>query len=215
MVEIQAIMRHYNKAEGRVHLVDYAAFVNGLRLPLEGRRLNIVRLAFSKINPEAGAEAITVGQARGCFAYEQFEKWCQAIEVGETDDEVVTWDKFCEFYADISMTIFKDEEFIGLVSSTWSVDEQSYMQVGQKEVERFIAAIRHNLQKYGNHRHTEEFLLRELFRDFDRQNTGFLSINELREMLFKINLSADERYMEALLNKFEQREPGLVEFDEF
>lgn len=195
--------------------MDYCAFVNALRLPLEGRRLNIVKRAFCKINPEEGAECFTIGQARGCFAYEQFEKWCQAIQCGETDDEVVTWDKFCEFYADISMTIFNDEEFIGLVSSSWNTEEQSYMQVTQKEVERFIAAIRHNLLKYGNQRHTEEFLLRELFRDFDRQNTGFLSVNELREMLFKINLSADDRFMEALLNKFEQREPGLVEFEEF
>ena len=128
---------------------------------------------------------------------------------------MVTWDKFCDFYAEISMTIFKDEEFIGLVSSSWNAEEQSHMQVSQKEVERFIAAIRHNLLKYGNQRHTEEFLLRELFRDFDRQNTGFLSLNELREMLIKINLAADDRYMEALLNKFDQREPGLVEFDEF
>ena len=36
-------------------MIDYNGFVNGLRLPLEGRRLGIVKLAFSTVNPEPEA----------------------------------------------------------------------------------------------------------------------------------------------------------------
>jgi hypothetical protein len=41
-------------------MIEYKKFVDGLRLPLEGRRLGIVKEAFCKINSEEGAQAFTM-----------------------------------------------------------------------------------------------------------------------------------------------------------
>ena len=112
------------------------------------------------------------------------------------------------------MTIFKDQEFVKLVSESWCVDTSSLF-VHAKDVEALVAAIRHNLMKYGNARHTEEFILRDLFRDFDRNGDGSLGEEELCQMLLKINLKTDRKYVCALLKLFDTNNNGKVEFEEF
>ena len=136
------------------------------------------------------------------------------MQVSNKDDEIVSIEQFNDFYADISMTIYQDEEFVRLVSESWNVDTTSFF-VHPKDVETLVAAIRHNLMKYGSARHTEEFILRDLFRDFDRNGDGCLGLDELNQMLLKINLKTDPKYVNALLNLFETNENDKVEFEEF
>jgi Ca2+-binding EF-hand superfamily protein len=207
-------MRYYNKGTQRNPLVCYKSFVNGLRAPLEGKRQGIVQDAFRKINCEDGAECFTIAQAKSAFAYEEFEKWCEAIEVANNDDEIITAQQFCDFYADIGMTMFNDNEFLKFVSDSWNLSITQYS-VNQKDVETLLAAIRHNLMKYGSARKTEEYILRELFREFDTNNSGLLSIGELRDILFKINLTSEDRYLNAILSKMDTNRDGVVEFEEF
>jgi len=208
-------MKHYNVGTERCPLVCYRSMVNGLRLTLEGNRLNVVKEAFCCINGEPGAECFTIAQARVAFSYEEFEKWCEAIEVSCVDDEIVTWSQFSDFYADISMTIFDDAKFVHLVADSWSTGDSSHHLVNDKDVETLLAAMRHNLMKFGSSRHSEEFVLRDIFREFDADNSGALSLKELRNILLKINLNADDRYLKALLKKFDTNGNGVVEFEEF
>ena len=119
-------MRYYNKGTTRSPLVCYRSFVEGLRQPLEGNRRSVVSDAFKKINSEDGAECFTIAQAKAAFAYDDFEKWCQAIGVKNADDEIVTMKQFADFYADISMTMFKDTEFLKFVSDSWTVSTTQY-----------------------------------------------------------------------------------------
>ena len=208
-------MKHYNCGPNDRHrLINTRAFVNGLRLPLEGVREKAVKESFCKIVGDKEAECFTVKQAREAFAYQEFDKWCEAMQLPNSDDEIVTMEQFCEFYADISMTIFKDQEVVSLVSETWCVDTSGYF-VHPKEVETLIAAIRHNLMKHGSSRHSEEFILRDCFRELDRNGDGGLGIDELRALLMRINLRTEEKYLKALLDKFDTNQNGKVEFEEF
>ena len=171
-------MKYHNRSsrdEPVNRLIDYEAFVKMLRLPLKDRRLDIVKDAFSKINAEPGAEAFTIAQAREAFAYEEFPQWCHALEVPEVDSEVVTWQQFCDFYADISLAVFEDARFIKLVEDSWRVAEDPCRQVNMKDLEALMSTIRQALLRFGTERHTEEFVLREVFRTFDRDNNGVLS----------------------------------------
>ena len=48
-------MRVYQKGgEAKNRLIDYTAFVNALRLPLEGRRLDIVKQSYDQIGGGCG-----------------------------------------------------------------------------------------------------------------------------------------------------------------
>ena len=69
--------------------------------------------------------------------------------------------------------------------------------------------------KAGTEKHTEEFVLREVFREFDRNSNGSLSKIELGLLLNKINLSVDDKYLEALIKKLDTNGNGFVEFEEF
>ena len=42
VVEIQGLMKYYNAGTDRHRLMDYEKWIGDLRLPLEGRRLDIV-----------------------------------------------------------------------------------------------------------------------------------------------------------------------------
>lgn len=207
-------MKHFNRGTERAQLVDYPALINGLRLPLEDCRLKIVTQAFQKIACDQELSSISVGQAKTAFSYEEFDKWCQAIEVGDADDAQISWNSFRDFYADISMTIFDDKQFVKFVSETWALETSSY-NVTPKDIEHMVAAIRHNLLKYGNARRTEEYILRELYREFDVNNNGTLSISELSSMLTKINIKTEDRFLQVLFNKFDANDNGQIEFEEF
>lgn len=176
-------MKHYNVGPARndvkERLIDYRAFVNGLRVSMNARRAGLVDQAWCKIAGDAAKETATVGEAKAAFAYEEFDKWCQAISVEEKDDGCIYKEQFVEFYADISMAFFEDCKFLKLVEDTWQITEPADVSVHPKELEALIAATRHNLLKLGSERHTEEFILREIFREFDRNSDGVLSKNEL------------------------------------
>lgn len=68
------------------------------------------------------------------------------------------------------MTVYNDDQFIKLLEDTWTVQEKGHLQVSAKDVETLVQAIRANLLKLGSERHTEEFVLREVYRDFNRDN---------------------------------------------
>lgn len=95
-------------------MVDYDAFVRGLRLPLGGRRLQIVERAFCAVgcSGDKKCESVTVAQARAAFKYEEFDKFCELMGVSSDDASQVPWSAFCEFYSDISMVSFEDKAFI-------------------------------------------------------------------------------------------------------
>jgi hypothetical protein len=160
-------MKYHNKSsrdEPQNRMICYESFVKMIRLPLKDRRLGIVKEAFCKITGEPEAQCFTVAQAKEAFAYEEFDKWCAAIEVANADGEIVAWDQFCDFYADISLVIFDDARFIKLVEDSWKVVEPSFKQVSMRDLETLMDQIRHALLKAGTERHTEEFVLREVFR---------------------------------------------------
>jgi hypothetical protein len=66
-------MKYFNSAsrEDVTHrLIDYTAFINGLRVPLEGRRQGIIDQVWTRIAGDLKAETTTVAKAKEAFKYE-------------------------------------------------------------------------------------------------------------------------------------------------
>lgn len=61
----------------------------------------------------------------------------------------------------------------------------------------------------------EEFVIRKIFKDFDSNGNGTLSIDELGAMLAKLSLSVERKYIMAMLNKLDTNGSGVLEFEEF
>ena len=66
-----------------------------------------------------------------------------------------------------------------------------------------------------NKYHQEEFVLRELFRTYDRNSNGVLTLDELRGMLNRLNLGASDDLLQALMLKMDVNNNGQIEFEEF
>lgn len=65
------------------------------------------------------------------------------------------------------------------------------------------------------HKTTEEFLLRKLFKEFDINKSGYLSLDELHSLLIKLEIPINNRYLHALFVKFDKNKSGTIEFEEF
>jgi Ca2+-binding EF-hand superfamily protein len=69
--------------------------------------------------------------------------------------------------------------------------------------------------KAGTERHTEEYILRELFRAHDRDSNGVLSRVELSAMMGKLGINASDKYLDALISRMDSNKNGVIEFEEF
>ena len=62
---------------------------------------------------------------------------------------------------------------------------------------------------------TEEMVLRNIFREFDANENGVLTSDELSALLVRLQMSVERKYLTALLNKFDRNGNGVIEFEEF
>lgn len=58
-----------------------------------------------------------------------FGKWCEMIGAQDKDDADITTQQFMDFYADVSMAVFDDDQFIALVSDSWKINEAGHLKV--------------------------------------------------------------------------------------
>ena len=65
---------------------------------------------------------------------------------------------------DLSTVLYEDAKYIALIEQGWDISEDGHLKVHYKDTEALIYAIRLNLMKMGSEKHTEEFILREIFR---------------------------------------------------
>ena len=61
----------------------------------------------------------------------------------------------------------------------------------------------------------EEFKLRSIFKNFDLNNSGAISIEELAAMLAKLGIIVDRTYIEAMFKALDGNGNGVIEFNEF
>ena len=112
------------------------------------------------------------------------------------------------------MKFFEEADFLKMVEDSWGVKEEAYIAVTKEDRANLVGAIRHSLLKSGNERHTEEFILRELFREFGRDGEGAVTVTEFRAMLNKINLNAEDKFLEAFIKALDKNQAGHIEFEE-
>ena len=54
-----------------------------------------------------------------------------------------------------------------------------------------------------------------MFRDFDLDNSGYLTINEIAAMLIKLDFPIQRKYLLSIFRKFDSNNSGYIEFEEF
>lgn len=88
--------------------------------------------------------------------------------------------------------------------------------IGKHAVEDLVTSFRKCLMRLSTQQHHEEFVLRELFRAFERKDNGIVTVDIFRSMLEKVDLTAPDEHIEALLVQADLsgNGNGVVEFEE-
>jgi Ca2+-binding EF-hand superfamily protein len=58
-------------------------------------------------------------------------------------------------------------------------------------------------------------VLRDIFRTFDLDKSGALTINEMAGLLAKLGVAATDKELIALMREMDSNKSGVIEFEEF
>lgn len=126
----------------------------------------------------------------------------------------VTKQEWFDYYTDLSMTMVQDNYFVGMLEAIWCVAEDASTTVSKTEMEHLVKSIRHKLLDLSVGDRSDEYVLRQVFREFDTNKDGVLTAVEFDAMLRRIQIRVPPPYVEALLRKFDRNGNGVVEFEE-
>ena len=194
---------------------------------MPARRAAIVNLCFEKVDTNCNnwlsvdelcaAYDISCNQDAidGKYTKEQIvAEFLNGFSINGEQVEKVTRDMWCDYYTDLSMTIVEDNYFVSMLESIWQVVENASASVTKQELEHLTKTIRHKLLDMSVGQ-SDEYVLRNVFREFDVDKSGNLSACELDALLMKLQMKVPATYLEALLQKFDRNGNGVVEFEEF
>lgn len=226
VVEIQALFKFYDiDGDGNI---TYEEFVRGLREPLTERRQAIVNKAFTLMDKDESG-VITLADIDAIYDVSQNQDFIegrltreQILEhflagfegVKGNKDGKISREEWCDYYTDLSMSVPSDLYFVQMMESVWGIVENEDSQVSKEQLEHLTKTLRHKLLDFSNGR-TEELVLRNIFREFDLNNNGVLTVDELGALMARMQISVDRRFLQGLLKKFDRNGNGAIEFDEF
>ena len=127
----------------------------------------------------------------------------------------VTVDDFLQHYREVAMQIPNDDYFVQKIESTWKdVVEDIHAPVKRDKVMHIIKLMRHRLTTIANNSQ-EEYVLRDIFRTFDLDKSGCLTLNEMAGLLAKLGVAVNEKELLALMREMDSNNSGVIEFEEF
>ena len=127
----------------------------------------------------------------------------------------ITWADFETYYRQVAALVPEDnyfEEFIGFQYGENHVATTDKINKGH--VMHLIALMRQRLLTLAGSSQ-EEFALRNMFRDFDSNNNGTMSIEELGGLTSKLGVACTEDELAAMFRELDMNGNGLIEFQEF
>ncbi len=86
--------------------------------------------------------------------------------------------------------------------------------VFKERMDHLVNTVRHKLQNMCKGSN-DEFVLRKIFKDFDLNKNGVLTVDELNAMMARLGISVERKYLTALFKKFDLNKSGFIEFEEF
>ena len=205
------------------------AFLAALRPPLAGRRAAICAAAWAKID-EAGAGEVSLERLQECYDVSRnadfmegkatkddlFKSFQEGLSHNGQPVTCVRENVEWKFYnEDISLSIVDDEYFVGMTSAVWGVQEDCTATVKKQEIEHLVSQIRKRCRDLSSVNQSEEAVLRAVYREVDGSARSNIVTNVMfAELLKKLQVVVDLRYLDALMKPFDRNKDGVVEFEE-
>jgi len=197
--------------------VCYNEFLNALSPDaFTTRKAAIVAKAWAALDP-SGSGSATGAAAAECMANKDevgafLDNF--AGTAGGNCDGSISCAEFEHLYQEISTSIPNDDYFVAQVCQAWGVAEDAATPIFHQRVMYVIKLMRQRLITLANGSQ-EEYVLRNMFRTFDVDNSGALSAQELVGLLSKLGVTAEDKEVAAVMRELDLNKSGTLEFEEF
>lgn len=225
-VELQALMKYYDTdGDGNI---SYDEFLRGLKDDLTERQQALVDKAWSIMDKDGSGE-ISVSDISGIYDVSQHPEFIEGKKTKEeiisefldnfegargNDDGRVSKQEWNDYYSDIAMSCPSETYFCRVIEQAWGVSEDSGSEAHKEAIAHFLSQIRLRLLEMSNSS-TEEFVLRKIFNQFDTNESGTLTIDELAALIAALKLSCERKYLYGILKVIDTNNSGAIEFEEF
>lgn len=224
-VHLQTIMKSF----GQDGCLSVDAFMAALRPPLNARRAAVTKAAWDLIDVQ-GAGCVPADRLSECYDVSRNQDF---IEGSMTKEQI--FGQFMEglsyncqpvtevrseyewrFYQeDLSLTIVEDEYFVRMTEAVWGVAEDATATVTKQEVEHVVSLIRKRCRDISSVNQSADAVLRAIYREVDGPaRSGELTCEMLSEVLKRLQILVDSRFLEALMKPFDREGNGCIEFEE-
>lgn len=225
-VELQALFKYYDvDGSGQISVDE---FLRGLRDPLTERREAMVWKAFALMDRD-GSGQITAKDIGHLYDVSQHREFIEGTKtkadilddflngfdgVKGNDDGVVSKEEWHEYYTDLSVSIPSDDYFVQMLESTWNICEDEDDQTYHDKIGQYVSYVHSQLTNLTGGSN-DEGLIRKIYDDFDLNQNGMITIDEFANMVAKLEISVERKYLRGIFREIDLDKSGAIEFEEF
>ncbi len=225
-VELQALMKFYDvDGDGNV---SYEEFLSGLRDELSERRSAMVEKAFRIMDRDNSGEVTPsdVGHMYDVTCHKDFIEGSKTKEeiIGEfldtfdgakgNNDGRISKQEWFDYYTDLGVSLPSDDYFVQMMESTWGISENEDTEVYQQTIQEYVRVTKEQLiTLLGDHNSDDDII--KLFQDFDLTQTGSITIDEFANMLAKLQIAVDRKYLRGIFRVINASHSGTIVDAEF
>lgn len=129
-------------------------------------------------------------------------------------NSVITKEEWIQATLEGAMMHPNDDNLIKMMEEVWDVCEDEDAAVHKTQAMKVVALMRQRLITLANGSQ-EEYLLRNIFRTFDSNNNGVLSLEELSGLLSKLGVDCSRKELVAVFKLLDNNNNGAIDFEEF
>ena len=225
-VELQALMKYYDTdGDGQI---NFEEFMRGLRDELTERREAMVWRAFELMDRDGSGQV----EAKDVYELYDVSQHREFIEGTKTKDEiladflnsfdgvkgnndgVISKDEWREYYTDLSVSVPSDDYFVQMMESTWNICEDEDDSSYAEKIKHYVSFVHSQLQNLtGGSK--DQNLISKIFDDFDLNQNGMITIDEFANMVAKLEISVERKYLRGIARAIDLNKSGAIELDEF
>jgi len=127
-------------------------------------------------------------------------------------DGIISKEEFFDYYTDLSMSVPSDEYFVRMMESVWQCPEDDNDPNLKATIQMLLKEVRVRLLELARN---DPKLLKKIFSDFDLNQSGHLTIDEVTNMIAKLKISVERRYVYPFFKIIDNDNSGGVEYVEF
>ena len=208
--------------------ITYEEFLRGLRDELNERRTAMVEKAF-RILDRDGSQVINasdIGHIYDVTCHKDFMEGTKTKEeiIGEfldsfdgakgNADGQVSRQEWFDYYTDLGISVPSDDYFVQMMESTWGISEHEDTDVYKQTIGEYVRVTKEQLVTLlGDHNTPDDIL--KLFGDFDLTGTGTITIDEFANMLAKLQIAVDRKYLRGIFREINSTHSGTITGEEF